>query len=67
DLKAILDGFEEAERVVGAPQCLVMDTQKGHGVSFMTGSAQFHGRALTKDEMVKGMAELGEAWTDGGA
>jgi transketolase len=67
DLKAILDAFEEAERVVGAPQCLVMDTQKGHGVSFMTGSAQFHGRALTKDEMVKAFGELGEAWTDGGA
>jgi transketolase len=65
DLKAILEAFDEAEAVVGAPQCLVMDTDKGHGVSFMSGSAQFHGRALTKDEMVKAMAELGETWTDG--
>jgi len=62
DFQAILDAFEEAERVVGAPQCLVMDTDKGHGVSFMSGSAQFHGRALTKDEMVKAMAELNETW-----
>ena len=63
DLKAILDAYEEAERVVGAPQCLVMDTDKGHGVSFMTGNPQFHGRALTKDEMVKAMAELRETWS----
>ena len=67
DLKAILAAYEEAERVVGAPQCLVMDTNKGHGISFMSGSAQFHGRALTKDEMAKAFAELGETWTDGGA
>jgi transketolase len=65
DFKAILEAYEEAERVVGAPQCLVMDTDKGHGVSFMTGSAQFHGRALTKDEMAKAFAELGETWTEG--
>jgi transketolase len=67
DLKAILDAYEEAERVVGAPQCLVMDTDKGHGVSFMTGNPQFHGRALTKDEMVKAMGELRETWSPEGA
>lgn len=65
DLGAILQAYDEAERVVGAPQCLVMDTNKGHGVSFMSGSAQFHGRALTKDEMAKAFAELGETWTGG--
>jgi transketolase len=65
DLQAILEAYEEAERVVGAPQCLVMDTNKGHGVSFMSGSAQFHGRALSKEEMAKAFAELGESWTGG--
>lgn len=65
DLQAILQAYEEADRVVGAPQCLVMDTNKGHGVSFMSGSAQFHGRALSKEEMAKAFTELGETW-DGG-
>jgi transketolase len=65
DLKAVLAAFDEAEQVKGQPQCLVMDTEKGHGVSFMVGSAQFHGRALTKDEMVQAMQELGEQWTEG--
>ncbi len=63
DMKAILEAFDEADAVKGQPQCLVMDTQKGHGVSFMVGKPEFHGRALTKDEMVKAMAELGEKWT----
>ncbi len=63
DLKAILAAYDEAEKVKGQPQCLVMDTQKGHGVSFMSLKPEFHGRSLTKEEMVKAMAELGEKWT----
>ena len=39
-----------------------MNTQKGQGVSFMVGKPEFRGRALTKDEMVRAMAELGEKW-----
>lgn len=62
DFKAILAAYEEAETITDRPQCLIMDTEKGHGISFMTGQPQFHGRALTKEEMVKAMAELGEKW-----
>ncbi len=64
DLKSILAAYEDAEHVVGKPQCLVMDTQKGHGVSFMIGKPEFHGRALTKEEMAKALAELGETPTE---
>lgn len=66
DFQAILKAYDEAEQVVGQPQCLVMDTQKGHGVTFMVGKPEFHGRALTKDEMVRAMAELGETWAPNG-
>jgi transketolase len=62
DLQAILDAYDEAAEVKGQPQCLVMDTEKGHGVSFMVGKPEFHGRALTKQEMLLAMAELGEKW-----
>lgn len=65
DFAAILAAFDEADAVKGRPACLVMDTEKGHGVSFMVGKPEFHGRALTKEEMVRAMAELGEAWTGG--
>jgi transketolase len=62
DIPAILAAFDEADAVKGKPQCLIMDTNKGHGVSFMSGQPQFHGRALTKEEMVRAMEELGEKW-----
>ncbi len=62
DFAAILQAYDEADAVQGKPQCIVMDTQKGHGVTFMVGKPEFHGRALTKDEMVRAMAELGEKW-----
>lgn len=63
DLDAILAAFDEADGVKGKPQCLIMDTEKGHGVTFMVGKPEFHGRALSKEEMVMAMAELGETWT----
>jgi transketolase len=65
DMNAILKAFDEADAVKDKPQCLIMDTEKGHGVTFMVGKPEFHGRALTKDEMVKAMAELGAEWKEG--
>lgn len=67
DIAAVDAAYVEAAAVKGKPQCLIMDTQKGHGVSFMAKKPEFHGRALTKDEMAKAMQELGEPWTTGGA
>lgn len=66
DLHAILAAYKEAAAVKGKPQCLIMDTQKGQGVSFMAKKPEFHGRALTKDEMAKAMQELGEKWPAAG-
>jgi transketolase len=62
DVKAISAAYKEAREVKGQPQCLIMDTQKGYGVSFMVKKPEFHGRALTKDEMALAMKELGESW-----
>ena len=62
DMAAINAAYDEAERVQGLPVCFVMDTDKGHGVDFMEGEAEFHGRALKEGEMVKAMKQLGETW-----
>jgi transketolase len=67
DIPAVLKAYEEAERAEDKPSCIVMHTLKGKGVSFMQDKAEFHGRSLTKDEMVKAMAELGETWSPDGA
>lgn len=62
DLRAADRAFREAMEVKGRPTCIVFDTKKGGGVSFMEGKAEFHGRALTEQEMAVAMNELGEPW-----
>lgn len=62
DMEAVLSAYDAAEAVTGQPTCIVMDTEKGHGVDFMTLQAEFHGRALKEDEMVKAMEQLGQEW-----
>lgn len=63
DLAAVQAAYDEADQVKGKPVCIVMETIKGKGVSFMEGEAEYHGRALSDDEMVKAMGELGETWS----
>ncbi len=62
DLQACSDAFDAAAAHKGQPTCIVFDTEKGHGVSFMALKAEFHGRCLKDDEMVKAMKELGQDW-----
>ncbi len=62
DMQSILNAYDEAASTTGKPSCIVMDTKKGAGVSFMELKAEFHGRCLKPDEMVQAMQELGESW-----
>lgn len=63
DYDEIFDAFEESNETDDAPTVIVADTVKGKGVSFMEHEAEFHGRALTDDEMVQAMEELGvDGW-----
>jgi transketolase len=65
DFRQILSAFEYADSRVGSgkPVCILARTEKGHGVSFMTLKPDYHGRALTDDEMKRALAELGESFT----
>lgn len=62
DIAAVDAAYTEAEAITDKPICFVMDTEKGYGVDFMEGKADFHGRALKTDEMVEAMKQLGVAW-----
>ncbi len=42
-----------------APSVVLARTAIGKGVTFMEGEAEYHGRALTRDEYVRAMDELG--------
>ncbi len=52
--------YEDALATKGKPTLILAHTVKGKGVSFMENQAEFHGRALTEEEMVQAMNELGE-------
>ena len=60
DMKQVVFALEEAKRRKnGKPICILCDTVKGKGVSFMENQAGWHGKVPNKDEMTKGLAELG--------
>ncbi len=43
------------------PVAIIAKTVKGKGVSFMEDQLHWHGKALSEDELVKALAELGDA------
>ncbi|HEX9401300.1 MAG TPA: transketolase [Anaeromyxobacter sp.] len=50
--------YAEAERSE-RPVCIVARTKKGAGVSFLEDQEGWHGKALSKDEAARALAELG--------
>jgi transketolase len=62
DCAALDAAFTRAAQVKGQPTVVIADTKKGAGVSFMELRSDYHGRALTDDEMQRAMKELGQAW-----
>jgi transketolase len=58
DYKAILSAYDEAEKVKGKPTVIVAKTIKGKGVSFMENQVDWHGKAPTKEEAERALAEL---------
>ncbi len=60
DMKQVVYGLTEAKkRRNGKPICLLCDTVKGKGVSFMENQAGWHGKSPNKEELFKGLDELG--------
>lgn len=58
DYNAILSAYDEAEKVKGKPTVIVAKTIKGKGVSFMENQVDWHGKAPSKDEAERALAEL---------
>src|ERR1700683_2251520 len=59
DVAAVLAALDHAKSVKGRPQAIVARTIKGHGVSFCAGKEGWHGKAFSKDELAKELAEVG--------
>jgi len=58
DYKAISSAYDEAEKIKGRPTVIVAKTIKGKGVSFMENQVDWHGKAPSKDEAERALAEL---------
>jgi transketolase len=64
DLDAVDAAYKEAVAVTDKPVAILAKTDKGHGVSFLSGVAGWHGKALKPDEAEKAYAELGNPKND---
>ena len=58
DMYQILDSLDLASRVKGKPTIIIAKTIKGKGVSFVENNLEYHGRALTKEELARALEEL---------
>ena len=55
----VVKALDDAEKHKGAPTIIIADTIKGKGVSFMECKpTDFHGKAPSKEELVKALEEL---------
>lgn len=58
DMTQIRAAFDAAKKVSGKPVCIVAETVKGKGVSFMENQVGWHGKAPNDEQYEQAMAEL---------
>ena len=58
DFDRIDEAFSRALTVSGKPVCIIANTLKGKGVSFMENQCEWHGRAPLSEEKEKAVSEL---------
>jgi len=58
DIEELQKAFAEAAETKNKPTCIIAETIKGKGVSFMENNPKFHGTAPTKEECALALKEL---------
>lgn len=58
DMRQVLDALEQARATRGKPTCIIANTVKGKGVSFMENNIEFHGMAPTPAQVKQAIEEL---------
>src|SRR3984893_8108304 len=59
DLAAVVGALDHARATRGRPFAIIARTDKGHGISFLSGKDGWHGKALSAEQLEKALAELG--------
>jgi transketolase len=60
DVEALINAFEELPAVQGRPTCVIAQTHKGRGVSFIEDRVEWHHRVPTDEELAAALQELEE-------
>ena len=59
NIEEVFYALRAAKAHRGSPTAIIARTKKGKGVSFVEASYSYHGKALTKEEAERALAELG--------
>jgi transketolase len=59
DIAAVVAALDHARATRGKPYAIIARTDKGHGISFLSGKDGWHGKALSPEQLDKALAELG--------
>ncbi|HEY3266667.1 MAG TPA: transketolase [Armatimonadota bacterium] len=59
DMVEVMDALQEAKAWHEGPYCIISNTKKGAGISFVEADFSYHGKALTKEEAGRALIELG--------
>lgn len=60
NISEIMKAFKEASSVKGKPVMIIAKTLKGKGVSFIENKDNWHGKALSPEDLEKAIKELGD-------
>lgn len=66
DFEAILDAFSQAQELSGKgkPVMILFKSDMGHGVDFMAGTNEWHGKPTSTEQCEKALAQLDETLGD---
>lgn len=64
DFESILKAFEMAHTLNGKPKMILFRTEMGHGVDFMAGTCEWHGKAPTPQQAEIALSQLKETLGD---
>lgn len=64
DYQSIIDAFTVAHNENGKPKMILFKTEMGHGVDFMAGTHEWHGKAPSQEQCAAALAQLEETLGD---
>ena len=66
DMASVIEGLNHAKSLTGKgrPICVIMHTDMGHGVDFMSGTHEWHGKAPNDEQAEIALAQLEETIGD---